>query len=176
MAKGKILFIYTPRVSMFAFFCLLTFAICIGKTDAQPGDGASVPPPAKVIRKDVKEKLELETDVKRRTVLALALMETFLKQAEDNLSKEAFTEVYRELGSFHYLMDNTLAFLLFKDDGSGKTQNNLKRYEIGLRTFGPRLELIRRELPTDYEPYVGQLLKYLRESRSKAIDPMFGGT
>ena len=142
----------------------------VAQTDAL----ANIPPPAKIVSKDVKDKLEAETDEKKRTTLALAFMDTYMKQAEVELGKEEFTGVYRELGGFHFLMDSTLDYLLFKDNGSGKTQNNLKRYEIGLRAFAPRLELIRRELPSDYEPYVFRLLKYLRDSRSKAIEPLFG--
>lgn len=162
--------------SLLPIFALLIFTFSLTtKVVAQPENPTSVPPPAKIVSKNIKEKLESEVDDKKRTTLALALMDTYMKQAEVELGKEQFSGVYRELGGFQFLMDTTLDHLLFKDNGSGKTQSNLKRYEIGLRSFAPRLELIRRELPSNYEPYVFRLLKNLRESRSKAIDPMFGG-
>jgi hypothetical protein len=53
---------------------------------------------------------------------------------------------------------------------------NLKRFEIGLRKFTPRLELIRREVPLTHEFYVRSLLKQLREARTKATEPLFGET
>jgi hypothetical protein len=71
-------------------------------------------------------------------------------------------------------MDNTLDFLLRRDNGSSKIRNALKKYEIGLRGLAPRLELIRRDLPARFEPYVFRLIKNVRESRTKAIEPLFG--
>ena len=72
-------------------------------------------------------------------------------------------------------MDNTLDFLIRRDNGSGRIRDAFKRYEIGLRAFAPRLELIRRDLPSRFEPYVFRLIKNVRETRAKAIEPQFGG-
>lgn len=154
-------------------FCLLTIVLGCGEAAAQP---ESVPPPTKVISKTEKADLEAKTDEKDRTVFALALMDGHLKQAEKFVADQDYYNLYVELGAFHYLMDNTLDFLLRHNNGSSRMRNNLKRYEIGLRGFTPRLELIRRELPERYEPYVFKLLKYLRETRTKAIEPLFGDT
>lgn len=175
--SGRILsyFHFHPfsRFHLFTF-SLLALAFCHASASAQTVEPDTVPPPAKIVSRDVREKLESEPDDKKRTALALAFMDTYLKQAEAELGKEEFAGVYRELGGFHFLMDTTLAHLLYNEDGSSKSLGNLKRFEIGLRAFAPRLELIRRELPSNYEPYVMRLLRYLRDSRSKAIDPLFG--
>ena len=176
MAKGKMLFISfvdLRRTSMFALFCVLTFAFCLGKAAAQPD---SVPPPSKVIDKAEKAKLDEVTDEKDHTILALAYMDAHLKQAEKFFQAQDYYNLYVELGAFHYLMDNTLDFLLRRNTGSNKMRSNLKRYEIALRGFAPRLELIRREVETKYEPYILKLLKSLRETRTKAIEPLFGDT
>jgi hypothetical protein len=45
-----------------------------------------------------------------------------------------------------------------------------------LRSYTPRLELIRRDLPIKYEYYVRVLIKVLREARARAIDPLFDDT
>ena len=45
-----------------------------------------------------------------------------------------------------------------------------------LRGFAPRLGLLRREIPAEYDYYVRVLIKYLRDARSKAIEPLFGDT
>ena len=58
----------------------------------------------------------------------------------------------------------------------GKVSNNYKRFEMGLRQFRPRLELIRRSIPVMYEPYVRNLITYLREARAKAVEPLFSDT
>src|SRR5215213_7706774 len=69
------------------------------------------PPPLKLMSKDEKTRLNGETEPKSRTNLALDLMNQRLTHAEDLDSKNHFPEMYRELGSFHALMDDTLGYL-----------------------------------------------------------------
>ena len=40
----------------------------------------------------------------------------------------------------------------------------------------PRLELIRRDMPERYEYYVRRLLKTVRDTRAKAVEPFFSST
>jgi hypothetical protein len=82
--------------------------------------------------------------------------------------------MFRELGGFHALMDDALEFLGGNQKMTGKVLNNFKRFEIGLRRFTPRLELIRRNLPVSHEFYLRSLLKQLRDARTKATEPLFG--
>jgi len=134
------------------------------------------PPPLKIISKEEKKQLNEQTDVKKRTKLALVLMEERLKEAETLYSQEQYREMFDKLGNFQALVDNTLNFLNQNDNGRGKVLSNFKRFEMSLRAFLPRLELIRRELPTQFEPYVRNLAKYVREVRSKAVEPFFDKT
>lgn len=136
----------------------------------------TAPPPLKILSKDEKRQLEAVTDVKKKTVLALELMELRLKKAEELDNQNEFEKMYEELGSFHALMDYTLNFLYRSNAGNRKQLGNFKRYEIGLRNFPPRLEIIRRELPIKYEAYLRQLLKIIRETRAKAVEPFFSDT
>ena len=161
------------RFCLFTFSFLLLSTFCLSEAAAQPG---AVPPPSKVIDKAEKEKLEAPMDEKDRTILALTFMDAHLKQAEKFFEAQDYYNLYVELGAFHYLMDNTLDYLLRHNTGSGKMRSNLKRYEIGLRGYSPRIELIRREVDTKYEPYIFRLLKLLRDTRSAAIEPLFGDT
>ena len=147
-----------------------------GWTIAQEGIDDVAPPPMRTISKEERSQLEAVSDVKKRTKLALELMDLRLKRAEIHHSQEQYDEVFKELGGFHGLMDNTLAFLDRGDENSRKVLNNYKRFEIGLRELRPRLELIRREVPTNYELYVRNLIIYLRDARSKAVEPLFGDT
>ncbi|HMT08403.1 MAG TPA: hypothetical protein PKA82_10395 [Pyrinomonadaceae bacterium] len=159
--------------SAFLFF-LLPFAFCLREASAQPETPDTVPPPAKVLSKDIKDKLLGELDEKKRVEYALTLMDSFLDASETGITNEVWEASFRELGSFHFVMDNTLDFLIRRDTGSGKIRNAFKKYEIGLRAFAPRLELIRRDLPSRFEPYVFRLIKNVRETRTKAIEPLFG--
>jgi archaellum component FlaC len=163
--------LFTFHFSLFLFcFCVTTFA----QEEQMPDDVA--PPPLYIISKQEKSSLDAETDISERTKLSLELMETRLKNAEDLTARNLYGEMSNELGSFNALMDNTLFFLNKNDNGHGKVLNNYKRLELSLRKFMTRLELIRRELPFKFEFYVRKLIKSVRETRSKAVEPMFSDT
>lgn len=156
--------------SVLIVFLLTAFS---ASATAQPPLEA-VPPPLKTVSKSELSQLESTKDVKRRTQTALDLMSARLKQAETLIVQEQLDQMYKELGGFHGLMDNMMAFLNASDRDSGKVLNNFKRFEIGLRQFRPRLELIRRDVPSNYEPYIRNLISYVRDARSKAVEPLFG--
>ncbi len=159
-------------------FLILAFAFVFSApTFAQePEVDEIAPPPLKILSKVEKKQLEDVTDLKKRTILALQLMEAKLKKVEELDDQNEFARMYEELGGFHALMDYTLDFLYRNNTGKGKNLSNFKRYEMGLRAFPPRIEVIRRELPVKYESYLRELLKYIRETRSKAVEPFFGTT
>lgn len=160
-------------------FLLIIFSIAfsinsLGQIQEMPNDAE--PPPLKVISKEERDLLGKETKIKDRTKLSLELMDSRLKKAEEFGSKKQFKEMFKELGKFHALVDNSLWFLKKDNSDSGKVLDNFKRLEMGLRTFLPRLELIRRELPLNFEFYVRTLIYSVRDARSKAVDPLFGDT
>ena len=132
------------------------------------------PPPMRKLSPGEKSQLDSRDDSKNRIEIALKLMEGRMKKAEELKAAENFDAMFLELGGFHGLMDITLGFLTRENQRTGKASNSFKKYELGLRTFTPRLELIRRDIPTKYESYIMRLLRYLRDARSKAIEPFFG--
>jgi len=159
-------------------FWLLVVGFCLSASVfAQPPDIQEIaPPPLKILSKDEKKQLENVSDIKKRTNLALELMEAKLKKIEELDDQNEFEKMYEQLGGFHALMDYTLAFLYRNNAGNRKNLNSLKRYEMGLRTFPPRLEVIRRELPIKYESYLRELLIIIRDTRTKAVEPFFSNT
>lgn len=162
--------------SFFHFFIFSLFCFC-GAVSAQEEQFNEIaPPPLKVVSKQEKSALEAETKLPERTKLALLLMDTRLKKAEEFNTKDQFSEMLDELGGFHGLVDDTLKFLDRNDDGRGKVLNNFKRLELSLRKYIPRVELIRRDLPARFEPYVRSLVKNLRAARTRAVEPLFGDT
>ncbi len=146
-------------------FCQITFAQEI-MNDVEP-------PPLRIISKEETFKLDAEKDVKKYTKLALLFMEARLKKAETFSLESQYQEMFSELGAFHGLVDRSLIFLNKHDTDSGKVLHNLKRLEISLRAFLPRLELIRRELPLRYEFYTRRLIIYVRDARTRAIEPFY---
>jgi len=162
------------------YFCLLilSFVFCLSNSvfGQQPDIDEIAPPPLKIISRGEKKQLEDVPDIKKRTILALELMELRLKKIEELDNQNEFITMYEELGGFHALMDYTLDFLYRHNTGSRKNLYNFKRYEMGLRAFPPRLEVIRRELPIKYESYLRELIKNIRDTRSKAVEPFYGNS
>jgi hypothetical protein len=103
-------------------------------------------------------------------------MDLRVKKAEEFKISDEFDEMFKELGGFHALVDDKLRFLTRNDNDSGRILNNFKRFEIGLRGFRPRLELLRSDLPSRYDFYVRNLIKYLRDARTRAVEPFFSDT
>ena len=164
-----------------AFFVFLVAALillaAVGVTSAQGVvEDNLAPPPLKVLSADEKTRLSGEGEVKRRTKLALELMDFRLKQAEKLDAAQDYDPMYVELGAFHGIMDNMLDFLNKSDKESGKVLNNFKRFEIGLRGFIPRLELMRHDMPIRYEHYLRSLGKAIRAARTKAVENLFDDT
>lgn len=164
---------FRPVVLIIFFLLGLSFS-CQAQDPTDDPDAA--PPPLRILSKEEKQLLDAETEVKRHTSVALELMNKRLANAESLNSAGRFDEMYKELGGFHAVMDDALHFLTKQDSDSGRVLNNFKKLEIGLRTFQPRLETIRHDLSSRYEPYIRTLLKYIHEAREKAIEPMFGNT
>ena len=157
------------------FSVCIIFLLNLGVADVQGQSGEQdiAPPPLKFVSKQELAQLNAVLDVKKRTKLALELMAGRLKQAETFHAQEQLDDMFKQLGGFHGLMDNTLAFLDSGEKDSGRVLNNYKRFEIGLREYRPRLELIRRDLPLRYEFYVRTLIVFLRDARAKAVEPQF---
>jgi len=159
---------------VFATAILLFTLPCMAQTP-EP-DGQDVPPPLKILPKDEKNQLNAETDPKKHASLALELSEGHLTKAEELGSKDDFESMLKELGSFNAVIDEAVAFITQSNAGNGKVLSGSKKLEIGLRSYSPRLEGMRRVVPSGYEPYLRGLIKAVRNARSKAVEPFFGTT
>jgi hypothetical protein len=159
---------------VFVFLFIAAAAPSAFGQDADDVDSAL--PPLKFMSDGERKQLDAESDIKDRTRLALDLMDRRLTNAETNFAKADYEQMYKELGSFNALMDDTLQFLdiQYRRSKRGKVLDNYKRFEIGLRRLAPRIQLLRRELPIEYDPYVKNLVRYVRDAREKAVEPFFG--
>lgn len=131
-------------------------------------------PPLKAVSKSERSALEGQKDPKKRLTVALGLMESRLKNAEAESSNGYYERTLIELGAFAALMSDMLDHLKRVDRGTNKDFNNLKKFEMTLRSFAPRVELIRREAPEGTQEYLKSILKQVRDTRSKAMEPLFG--
>jgi len=140
---------------------------------AQEDDTDAAPPPIKAVPTTEKDELASEPTLKDRTRISLELMGGHIAAAEKLSNDHDPNGAFKQLGMFEALMDDSVTYLSRKDTNSNKTLDALRKLEIGLRAFMPRLETIRRILPLNCDDYVRKLMKNLRDSRAKAVDPMF---
>jgi hypothetical protein len=152
------------------------FAVILGFCSslyAQDPQEDPAPPPLKMMSKTERSQLTDKLDIKERTNLALQFMDLRVKSAEKFRTDENYSLMYAELGGFHALMENTLDYLLHTPVNEGKRLNSLKKFEISLREFTPRIEALKRDSPANFEPYIKSLLKYIDDARDKAVEPFF---
>lgn len=162
------------RYYLAAIPLLLLISFAAPSIFSQEDDTDAAAPPLKLVPKAEVSQLSAESDLKGRAKLTLSLMEDHLAVAERlSTSGGDAKGAFRELGVFQALMEDSLAFLEKNDLSSGKTLDALRKFEIGLRAFMPRLETVRRDLPLNCDEYVHKLMTSLRDVRAKAIDPMF---
>lgn len=162
-------------------FFAAAFALAVSLTlfvsaSAQEGPEDVAPTPLKVFSKKERDRLRAELDLKDRTKLALELMDVRLTNGERFSEEGDPGRMYTELGGFHALMDHMIEHLDRLDPNRGRVLDSYKRFEIGLRKYTPRLEILRREVPLRYEPYIEKLLNYVRNTRARALKPMFADT
>ncbi len=162
------------RLVSFVFVFAIIFSASQLVTAQIDDSVGSAPPPLKFMSDGERNQLDGEPDAKKRTILALGLMDKRLANAEKLFEASDFEMMYKELGSFHALMDDTLQYLDLQSTDRRKILYNYKRFEIGLRKLAPRIQLLRREIPLKYDPYLKNLVRYVRDAREKAVEPLFG--
>lgn len=163
------------RVSRGLLFFLLLFTLHSISAVAQDDDDTA-PPPLKIMTKDEQSRLKSAVEAKAKIKLVVDMMKTRVDAAERSNSRNDFDGFFRELGGFRALLDYALAYMKKQNQDADKTLDNYKRIEVSLRAFTPRIESIRRELPSKYEDYVRDLLKYIRDTRQAVSEAMMSNT
>jgi hypothetical protein len=136
-------------------------------------DPDAAPPPIKAVPTTERNELTSEPTLKDRTKISLEFMDGHIAAAERLSNDHNANGAFKELGMFEALMDESVGYLVKTDTNSNRTLDALRKLEIGLRSFMPRLETIRRILPLNCDDYVRKLMKNLRDARAKAVDPQF---
>lgn len=138
--------------------------------DEPPADVA--PPPLRRLSAADQKTLESQTNIKKRTEVSMQLMETKLVSAEKYNTEDNFTQSIKDLSDFQAVLENTFTYLE-RNDVNNKADNRFKQLEIFLRRQVPRLETLRRVMPYKYGYYVLKLMKVVRDTRAKAVEPLF---
>jgi hypothetical protein len=165
-----------PGLFLFAIIASVLPGSVLGqeKSGSPLPDGV-VPPPLNVISDEEAEDLESANKMKKRTKLALDFMNTRLLRSESAAEGKKYQESLDQLGRFQALVRHTFEYLKTNEDQKGSIKN-FKRFEMTLRGFIPRLELLRRELPYRFGYHVGVTMDYVRKARAQALEPFFEDT
>jgi hypothetical protein len=162
----------------FAFIPVVALIFFASTASAQEDkyEVADAPPPLKLIAESERKQLNAAKDVKERTKLALELMQARLTTASAKSEANDYSAMFTELGMFHAIMDDTLAYLDRFSLNRDARLNNFKRLEIGLRRMNPQIDLLRRNAPPERERYLFYLSRNVRDARARAIEPQFSNT
>jgi hypothetical protein len=159
------------QLSVFVLFSVCCLPLIVFAQDEIPADVAAVP--EKTFSESEKKALDTEKNVKKRTQLSIELMEARLRNSEALVQEPKFQQALNEIGVYQGLLEDSFNFLEQNDLKSGKVQDNFRRLELVLRKHITRLELIRREMSYKYGWHVQKLMKFVREIRAKAVEPLF---
>jgi hypothetical protein len=171
MTQRRILFL--AHLLLFAFVCLPE--VCAQDPQPQPTP-LPAPPPFKMIVKEERDEIEQTTDSQKRLRLTIEYATAHLSRAEDHTARENYEAASAEVGMYHALIENALAFLsTFKRD-SNKTRDLYKRLEMALRAHGPRLTSMRRTTPLEFAVWIKQVEDFARDGRTEALNSFYGHT
>ena len=165
------------RITWSAFLLLSAFVLApsVRAQDPQPTP-LPAPPPFKMIVKDERDQIEQTKDSSDRLKLIINFAVAHLTVAEQHTAAGNFEAASTEVGMYHALMENALAFLSsFKRD-SNKTRDLYKKLELALRAHGPRLTAMRRTTPLEFAVWIKKVEDFARAGRTEALNSFYGHT
>jgi hypothetical protein len=176
------------QLSARAFVLVAILALACGEALAQEQQEAakqqhddsniSAPPPMRYIPDDVRQKLEAESDPKSRTRLSLELAEERLARVADQANADRYEAATGELGIYEAIVEDSVRYLQKSNPGraGNKLRDLCKRLDITLREHIPRLETIRRALPSQHAVYLRDAINFVREQRDLALNSFYADT
>jgi hypothetical protein len=165
------------RITLSALLLLTAFVLApsVYAQDPQPTP-LPAPPPFKMIVKDERTQIEQTKDSSDRLKLIINFALAHLTVAEQHTAAGNFEAASTEVGMYHALMENALAFLSsFKRD-SNKTRDLYKKLELALRAQGPRLTAMRRITPLEFAVWIKKVEDFARAGRTEALNSFYGHT
>lgn len=169
---------HAARALLFA----LLFACACAEAAAQPGAAQrpppdAAPPPMRYLPAETRSRLEQAArDLKGRTRLSMELAEARLASAAAHADADRFDAATLELGVYEAIVQDAVAFIRQSGRSSGKARDRFKQIELALRAHVPRLETLRRSLPSQHAVHVQSTLDFVRDTRAEVLDSFFDDT
>lgn len=134
------------------------------------------PPPLKIIPKNERAQIDLETDNKDRLKLIMQFALAHLESAERNTAQSNYEVASSEVGMYHALVESALTMLSDLKRDSNRTRDLYKRLELALRAHGPRLTAMRRVTPLEFAVWIKKVEDFARDGRTQALNSFYGHT
>ncbi|HEX8282590.1 MAG TPA: hypothetical protein VF588_04510 [Pyrinomonadaceae bacterium] len=131
------------------------------------------PPPVRYVPVDVRSRLDAERDPKARARLGMLIAEECLDRAAQFAEQDQFVAATGQVGVYQAVVEDTIGFLHRPGRAGNKLRDIFKRVEITLRAHVPRLETIRRELPSQHAVYLKDAIDFVRDSRDQALGAFY---
>jgi hypothetical protein len=172
------------RLSARALVLVALVALACGEAFGQDSDtkkqqdDVSAPPPMRYLPDDVRQKLDGVRDPKERTRLSIELAEERLARVAEQSDAERYESATGELGIYEAIVADAVRYLQMQNKGraSGKLRDLCKHLDIALREHIPRLETIRRGLPSQHAVYLREAIEFVREQRDDALNAFYSDT
>lgn len=136
----------------------------------------TAPPPFKMIVKEERTQIEQTQDSSRRLKLTITFAGQHLTAAEQHTARENYEAASAEVGMYHALIENALAFLSTVKRDTNKSRDLYKRLELALRADGPRLTAMRRITPLEFAVWIKHVEDFARDGRTEALNSFYGHT
>ena len=164
-----------------ALLLVLACVQAVAAQDAQPPAQPSptpltAPPPFKMIVKEERAQIEQTQDLSKRLKLTITFAGAHLTAAEQHTARENYEAASVEVGMYHALIENALAFLSSIKRDNNKTRDLYKRLEMALRADGPRLTAMRRITPLEFAVWIKHVEDFARDGRTEALNSFYGHT
>lgn len=170
----------TPSAARVLLFAALLACAGAAARPAPPQQGAqrptpdAAPPPIRYLPGETRAQLDAAgRDLKKRTRLSVELAEARLVSAAAHTEADRFNAATLELGVYEAIVADAIAFVRQNSKSVGKSRDHFKRLEIALRAHVPRLETLRRSLPSQHALHVQATLDFVRDARAEMLDAFF---
>ena len=140
-----------------------------------PRDDAA-PPPMRYLPNAERAQLSAARDLKARTKLSIELADARLSSADAHVAADRFDAATLDLGVYEALVKDAIAALQQSGKITNKTRDLFKRVELALRAHVPRLETLRRSLPSQHAVHAQATLDFVRDARTDALQAFFDDT
>lgn len=161
--------------------CLSCLLAAAARGQQGPLIGYEDAPPMRYVPPEERERLASERDLKGRTRLAIELAEARLLRAEQHIAASQYSTATAELGIYQALIQDAMRYIAQNSESkdgkySDKVRDIYKRVELTLRGHAPRLETIRRNLPSEEAVNARAVYEYTRRAREEALNSFYGAS